>query len=192
VASHSFPHSPYVPTRSRRGVWIVAAGVVVVTAALAIALVLTQSPHPEEPVAPSQAAGSSATIDAPAPSASIPAIDPAMISTAAPSEMRDAAASDAPADATVVFAQPDAAVVVAVPANQTVVKAPSYRAAVTRPKKYGKITVLVDPWADVYLDGTRIRSTPLLQHQLAAGTHDLMLVNPTINDGKKESRSIRR
>lgn len=46
------------------------------------------------------------------------------------------------------------------------------------PRAWGTLSVNSEPWSIVYLDGKRIRSTPLLGYKLAAGQHKVRLVNP--------------
>jgi hypothetical protein len=49
----------------------------------------------------------------------------------------------------------------------------------SRPSAAGKgsISVFVRPWAIVYVDGSRLRQTPVQSYDLAAGKHTLELVN---------------
>ncbi len=41
----------------------------------------------------------------------------------------------------------------------------------------GKLTVVTQPWTMVYIDGRRIKQTPLLNHDLRAGRYQLTLLN---------------
>jgi serine/threonine-protein kinase len=45
-------------------------------------------------------------------------------------------------------------------------------------RRYGTLSVNSDPWSYVYIDGVRVRSTPLLRHRLTVGKHLVRLVNP--------------
>lgn len=65
----------------------------------------------------------------------------------------------------------------------------------------GKISVNVSQgWAEVWIDGTRIDTTPLYNHEIAPGTHTVRVVNPganvditrkvTISAGKTERLSF--
>ena len=44
-----------------------------------------------------------------------------------------------------------------------------------------KLSVNTQPWSYVYVDGVRLRSTPLLGHSLEPGPHKLRFVNPARN-----------
>jgi serine/threonine protein kinase len=44
-------------------------------------------------------------------------------------------------------------------------------------KQLGMLSVGSDPWAIVFIDGARIRSTPLVGHRLTVGRHRVVLVN---------------
>ena len=48
-------------------------------------------------------------------------------------------------------------------------------------KTFGTLSVNSDPWSLVYVDGKRIRSTPLVLYRLSSGQHALELVNPAQN-----------
>ena len=48
----------------------------------------------------------------------------------------------------------------------------------------GSISIRVRPWAIVYVDGQRIRQTPILNYELAAGKHTIELLNEP--KGKRE------
>ncbi len=52
----------------------------------------------------------------------------------------------------------------------------------------GRLAVLVDPWADVYLAGRKIGTTPLDAIELYEGRYQLRLVNP--ETGRARTRSI--
>ena len=52
----------------------------------------------------------------------------------------------------------------------------------------GTLTVLVRPWAVVFIDGKRIKQTPLRDYSLSAGKHTVLLVNE--NKGKRESITV--
>ena len=49
----------------------------------------------------------------------------------------------------------------------------------------GSISVLVRPWARVYIDGKLIQQTPLNDHVLSAGRHTIVLRNDEL--GKQEA-----
>jgi len=42
----------------------------------------------------------------------------------------------------------------------------------------GRLTVNARPWADVWIDGTRVGRTPVLAHPVAPGSHSIRLVHP--------------
>jgi hypothetical protein len=47
------------------------------------------------------------------------------------------------------------------------------------PAAPGKVTVQVkDGWGDVYIDGRKVDTTPLMNHALPAGEHTVRVVNP--------------
>ena len=55
----------------------------------------------------------------------------------------------------------------------------------------GALSVHVRPWAIVYIDGAKIRQTPLDGHQLGAGLHVVELVNEGIHKKEKVTLDIR-
>ena len=55
----------------------------------------------------------------------------------------------------------------------------------------GALSVHVRPWAIVYIDGAKIRQTPLDGHTLAAGLHVVELVNEGIHKKEKVTLDIR-
>ena len=55
-------------------------------------------------------------------------------------------------------------------------------------KKIGRLKVVVKPWADVYLDGAYVGSTPLTPRTLPAGEYQIRLENPQLN--KKVTKTI--
>lgn len=58
----------------------------------------------------------------------------------------------------------------------------------TPPKGKGRLTVLVRPWAIVYIDNKKIKQTPLRDFPLSPGKHTVLLVND--NKGKRETVSL--
>jgi hypothetical protein len=46
------------------------------------------------------------------------------------------------------------------------------------PAGRGTLSVNSEPWSIVFIDGRRIRGTPLVRHPLAAGRHRVRLHNP--------------
>ena len=58
-----------------------------------------------------------------------------------------------------------------------------------RPPEPGTLSVNVNRgWADVYLDGEKIETTPLYGYTVSAGPHTIRIVNP--NTGAELSRKI--
>lgn len=55
-------------------------------------------------------------------------------------------------------------------------------------KSVGRLKVVVDPWAEVYLNGIKIGSTPLAAKKLPVGEYKIRLENPAI--GKKINKTI--
>lgn len=53
------------------------------------------------------------------------------------------------------------------------------------PEGFGTISVFVRPWAIVYVDGTRLRQTPVQSFKLPAGKHVIELVNEGKNRREK-------
>lgn len=51
------------------------------------------------------------------------------------------------------------------------------------------LTVLVRPWAIVYIDGKKIQQTPLRNYAISAGSHKLLLVNDS--KGKRQELKIK-
>ena len=47
-----------------------------------------------------------------------------------------------------------------------------------RARPHGLLSVNSEPWSIVYVDGARVRNTPLVRHSLVAGTHRVRLYNP--------------
>lgn len=45
---------------------------------------------------------------------------------------------------------------------------------------FGTVTIATTPWAEVYIDGKKIGSTPIAKLKIPAGTHKLTLVNPDL------------
>jgi hypothetical protein len=44
----------------------------------------------------------------------------------------------------------------------------------------GKLTVVTQPWTMVYINGRRVKQTPLLNHELEAGRYQLTLLNQEV------------
>jgi hypothetical protein len=66
--------------------------------------------------------------------------------------------------------------------------APSHHHSAPTPKEpagFGTISVFVRPWAIVYVDGTRLRQTPVQAFKLPAGKHVIELVNEGKNRREK-------
>jgi serine/threonine-protein kinase len=55
----------------------------------------------------------------------------------------------------------------------------------------GTLTVKVRPWAIVYVDGTRLRQTPVVNFELPAGKHTIELVNEGKNRREKVNVTIK-
>ena len=45
-------------------------------------------------------------------------------------------------------------------------------------EKYGLLRLAANPWADVYVDGKKVGTTPLAGYKLEAGNHQIKLLNP--------------
>jgi hypothetical protein len=45
-------------------------------------------------------------------------------------------------------------------------------------KATGTLSVNSEPWSTVFVDGERVRETPLVGHRLTVGRHRVRLVNP--------------
>ncbi|MBK8482127.1 MAG: protein kinase [Proteobacteria bacterium] len=60
--------------------------------------------------------------------------------------------------------------------------------ALSPPTASGSLSVNSEPWAIVFVDGVRLRSTPLLGHSLAVGPHIVRLENPA--RGLTATRSV--
>ena len=52
----------------------------------------------------------------------------------------------------------------------------------------GKLLVRVHPWAQVYVDGKLVGTAPMPAFEVAAGPHDVRLVNPAL--GRDETRTV--
>jgi hypothetical protein len=48
------------------------------------------------------------------------------------------------------------------------------------PGQMGKLTVITQPWTMVYVNGRRVKQTPLLNHELPAGRYQLTLLNQDV------------
>jgi serine/threonine protein kinase len=55
-------------------------------------------------------------------------------------------------------------------------------------KKQGRLKIVVEPWAEIYLDGVKIGETPLAARKLPEGKYQILLKNP--QTGKKFKKSI--
>ena len=66
-----------------------------------------------------------------------------------------------------------------------------HHSAVKEPIGLGTLSVFVRPWAIVYVDGTRLRQTPVQNFELPAGPHILELVNDGKNRREKISLQLR-
>jgi serine/threonine-protein kinase len=66
--------------------------------------------------------------------------------------------------------------------------APAAAMPAPQPQGAGFLTVRTDPWSEVYLDGTKLGTTPLVRLPLKAGRHELKIVNPEV--GWKEVRKV--
>jgi hypothetical protein len=81
----------------------------------------------------------------------------------------------------VMAARPDAAITIApsidasAPHPATPIGKPSI--ATRGPVEEGELSVYIDPWADIYLDGKKKGSTPLLHAKVPVGVHQIKLVN---------------
>jgi len=62
-------------------------------------------------------------------------------------------------------------------------KAPAAQAKPTA--KTGRLTINANPWADIYLKGKKIGTTPLTNHPLPEGMHKIVLKNPELNAQKE-------
>jgi hypothetical protein len=61
-----------------------------------------------------------------------------------------------------------------------------FRQRPTPTKSYGGLTVITDPWCEVYLGGRRLGRTPFMNVKLPAGNHSLRL----LPQGKGPARSV--
>jgi hypothetical protein len=57
-----------------------------------------------------------------------------------------------------------------------------------KPAGKGTISIFVHPWAIVFVDGQRLRQTPIANYELPAGKHTFQLVNDGL--GKKETLTV--
>lgn len=55
----------------------------------------------------------------------------------------------------------------------------------------GTISVFVKPWAIVFVDGTRLRQTPLADFKLASGSHEIELVNESKHQRERITVEVR-
>ncbi len=59
------------------------------------------------------------------------------------------------------------------------------------PERAGFLRVVVDPWADVYIDGQHVVTTPTAQPiALSPGTHYLKFINPYYQEFQTEVRIV--
>ena len=72
-------------------------------------------------------------------------------------------------------------------------KSSTSKTAVPKPASGGQgfLSVQTRPWTKVYIDGRFIRNTPLVRHQLPAGSHTVVCENPDFNITKKYRVTIR-
>lgn len=175
-----------IPNRARRGHWFaLAASGVVVAAAASIALVITQRAGSE--VVAEHVAGSAAAADAN--TESVPAIDASAIATVQPVSPPDAGTARWDASGSIAPAPLDAAVVVTTPVDaQPSTEAETVHTTAPQHKRMGLLTVISEPWCDVFIDGKRLKSTPVLRHKLVEGAHTITLVRPSTDGGKDERR----
>ncbi len=59
----------------------------------------------------------------------------------------------------------------------------------TAKKGKATLTILVRPWAIVYIDGKKLQQTPLRNYPISAGAHKILLVNDT--KGKREEIKLK-
>ncbi len=52
-------------------------------------------------------------------------------------------------------------------------------------KKWGRVVLSVRPWADIFLNGKKLGTTPLAPLILWEGAYELRLVNPQLKADKK-------
>jgi hypothetical protein len=55
----------------------------------------------------------------------------------------------------------------------------------------GTLKLAVTPWAEVYVDGIRLGTTPMPARELYAGRHELRLVNPHLKKDERQTVFIR-
>ena len=180
------------PGRGGRARLVAAAGVLAALVALAAALALWRARGPEAAPAtiptPSVIVSPGATPapsyafvdESPSPTA---ALSPSP-STAAPSAIRPsppsspaAAASPSPAPATAEATPHPAAPATPSPAA-AVQSTPAPTTSPTPEPSAGTLLVVVQPWADVTVDGVVIGQTPLGHIPLPVGSHDVLLTHP--------------
>ena len=65
------------------------------------------------------------------------------------------------------------------------------RKRITFSTSSGKLLVRAKPWADVYVDGKKIGTTPLAPKALSAGKHTVRLYNPTLDQEKTKIIQIK-
>jgi eukaryotic-like serine/threonine-protein kinase len=49
------------------------------------------------------------------------------------------------------------------------------------PTEFGRLTLNTSPWAIVHIDGKKVGVTPIVEHRLSAGAHEVQLRNPDQN-----------
>jgi hypothetical protein len=59
------------------------------------------------------------------------------------------------------------------------------------PQGKGSISIFVHPWAIVFVDGTRLRQTPIANFELASGKHEFKLVNEGLSKTETISLTIK-
>jgi hypothetical protein len=52
----------------------------------------------------------------------------------------------------------------------------------------GRLRVVIFPWADVFVDGQKVGSLPIVERALPAGPHRIRIRNPTL--GKSERIAV--
>ena len=52
-------------------------------------------------------------------------------------------------------------------------------------ERYGLLRLNAQPWAEVSVDGRKVGITPIVDHKLEAGKHELQLLNPNCSPHKR-------
>ncbi|MEZ4473513.1 MAG: protein kinase [bacterium] len=177
-----------VPAPSRRGGWVL---LLVALSGIAAALLFSLL-HPDAGDRRPDAELRPAVVlpEAARPDAAVADAEP--IVDAAPRAAAPGTAEPAAADAGLPDAAPPAEPDAAPPALDAAppdagAAAPATRAIQRRPSR-GYLTVNALPWANVEVDGRRLRTrTPIRRHPLPAGTHLIRLIGP---DGQSWSKRV--